>query len=198
MFRIAIFFPKVRIKLSFFYSRFLRIERFRNFEKKFFSYINHLQHPTSVMRKNPCGSRSGTQINDRIMIRSPRLWSGAKCLWSGTKINGFRMTEVGHMKIFFNQSFEIFQVAKICSKKNTFLYWDLEKDSRFPQSIICGFTYYLPLQSAVVPMTITLCDYYFFHYPGLNRGIVSKCRDNIHYTTVTYEFIQVLGDYICE
>ena len=118
MFRIAIFFPKVRIKLSFFYSRFLRIERFRNFEKNFFSYIKHLHHPTSVMRKNPCGSRSGTQINDRIMIRSPRLWSGAKCLWSGTKINGFRMTEVGHMKIFFNQSFEIFQVAKICSKKN--------------------------------------------------------------------------------
>ena len=118
MFSIAIFFPKVRIKLSFFYSRFLRIERFRNFEKNFFSYIKHLQHPTSVMRKNPCGSRSGTQINDRIMIRSPRLWSGGKCLWSGTKINGFRMTEVGHMKIFFNQSFEIFQVAKICSKKN--------------------------------------------------------------------------------
>ena len=170
MFRIAIFFPKVRIKLSFFYSRFLRIERFRNFEKKFFSYIKHLQHPTSVMRKNPCGSRSGTQINDRIMIRSPRLWSGAKCLWSGTKINGFRMTEVGHMKICLIKVSKSFKSQKSVVKKFTFLYWDLEKDSRFPQSIICGFTYHWPLQSAVVHMTITLCNYYFFHYPGLNRG----------------------------
>ena len=151
------------------------------------------------MRKNPCGSRSGTQINDRIMIRSPRLWSGAKCLWSGTKINGFRMTEVGHMKIFFNQSFEIFQVAKICSKKKSHFYTEIWKK-------IVVF----PNRSSVDSHIIYLCSLLWSPWPLLcaiitfsttrvwTGGIVSKCRDNIHYTTVTYEFIQVLGYYICE
>ena len=110
-------FPKSQVKIVIFFTAdFYELKHLEILKKEFF-FIKHLQRPTSVMRKKPCGSRSGTQKSDRIMIRSPGSWSGAKLLRSGTKIKGFRMTEVGHEKNFFYQSFEIFQVAKIWSKK---------------------------------------------------------------------------------
>ena len=154
------------------------------------------------MRKKPCGSRSGTQKSDRIMIRSPGSWSGAKLLWSGIKIKGFRMTEVGHEKFFFIKVSKSSKSQKSEVKNFTFLYWVLEKDSRFPQSIISRFTYHWPLQPAVVHMTISFFDYYFFPLPGFEPGDLCQRAGNLSTRPLRlisgwcFQYISILSTYL--
>ena len=116
MFSMAIFFPKVRIKLSFFTADFCELNDLETLKKFFFVHktpaTSYLSHAEKSMRKSIRDSNKWPDHDPKplIMIRSQMSLIRNKNKrfphdWGRTYEN------------LFNQSFEIFQVAKICSKK---------------------------------------------------------------------------------